>query len=192
MAGDQTVSTRERLLASAVDLMAVHGSVESVSLRAVAAATGVSPTAVYRHFADHEALLVAAIEWAWAEFDQALARASAGVADPHERLRRQGFAYVELALARTGVYTVLFGHRNAASGTHTDVGAEVFEHLVDLVGDVLDALGDERDRFRVATHLFTSIHGIAHLRSVQPGFPWPSLEEQLHEVLLHLQLVASS
>lgn len=180
--------TKQRLLASAVELMATHGSIEAVSLRAVAGAAGVSPTAVYRHFADRDALIVEALEWAWAEFDRALQAASAGTKDPHERLRRQGFAYVDVALARTGVYTVLFGHRDAASGTQTELGLEVFGNMVDLVGDVLEANGDHRPRLEVATSLFTSIHGIAHLRSVLSEFPWPALDKQLGELFEQLEL----
>ena len=185
----EKVSTKQRLLASAVELMATHGSIEAVSLRAVAGAAGVSPTAVYRHFADRDALIVQALEWAWLEFDQALTVAGADTSDPNERLHRQAIAYVDVALARTGVYTVLFGHRDAASGTQTDVGLEVFGNMVNLVGDVLDANGDQRPHLEVATYLFTSIHGIAHLRSVLPTFPWPPLGQQVDELLKQLRLV---
>lgn len=182
------VTTKQRLLASAVELMATHGSIDAVSLRAVAGVAGVSPTAVYRHFADRDALILDAIEWAWLEFGRVLDIASAGTSDPYERVHRQGHAYVDLAMERTGVYTVLFGHRDAASGTQTDVGLEVFGNMVELVGDVLAANGDQRGRFEVATHLFTSIHGIAHLRSVLPTFPWPPLDQQLDELLNQLGL----
>lgn len=184
----EKTTTKQRLLASAVELMATHGSIESVSLRAVAGAAGVSPTAVYRHFEDRDALILEALEWAWSEFDRALTAASAGIEDPHERLHRQGNAYVEVALARTGVYTVLFEHRNAGSMTRTDVGYRVFNDMVALVGEVLEANGDQRPRLEVATHLFTSIHGIAHLRSVLPTFPWPELGQQLEELLSQLRL----
>lgn len=184
----EAATTRQRLLASTVELMAVHGSIDSVSLRAVAAATGVSPTAVYRHFADRDALILEATEWAWLEFDQALSAASAGLASPHARLRRQGHAYVDVALASTGVYAVLFEHRSAGSVTRTDVGYRVFNDMADLVGEVLEANGDQRPRLEVATQLFTSIHGIAHLRSVLPTFPWPDLRQQLDDLFRQLRL----
>ncbi|MGB3737621.1 MAG: helix-turn-helix domain-containing protein, partial [Ilumatobacter sp.] len=44
--GDQL---RTDLLEAGADLIAEHGSVDGISLRAVARRTGVSPTAVYRH-----------------------------------------------------------------------------------------------------------------------------------------------
>ena len=168
--------------------MAAHGSIESVSLRAVAGAAGVSPTAVYRHFVDRDALILESIEWAWSEFDRALQAASVGTDDPHERLHRQGNAYVEVALASTGVYAVLFEHRNAESMTRTDAGYRVFSDMAALVGEVLDANDDQRPPLAVATHLFTSIHGIAHLRSVLPTFPWPDLASQLAELMTQLRL----
>lgn len=185
MADDRPL--KQRLLASAVDLMAAHGSIEAVSLRAVAGATGVSPTAVYRHFADKEALIEAALEWSWTQFDEALSSASAVGVDPHDRLRRQGEAYVDFA--RTGVYTVLFGHRDTAIGAHTDTGLAVFDKMVALVGDVLEMNGDARNSGDVGTQLFTSIHGIAHLRSVLPDFGWPPIDQQLDDLLRDLALV---
>ncbi len=177
------MSTRDRLLASAVELMAEHGEIESVSLRAVASATGVSPTAVYRHFADHDELLVAALEWAWAEFDQALDQASADAEDPHERLELQCDAYIDFALAQTGLYVVLFASRDTAAACRTDVGGVVFDKLTTVVGGVLDANDDDRPAFSVATQLFTGIHGIAHLRCAQPTFPWPELDDQKEQLI---------
>ena len=163
--------------------MAEYGEIESVSLRAVAAATGVSPTAVYRHFTDHDELLLAALEWAWGEFDAALDRASADADDVHERLALQCDAYIDFALAQTGVYVVLFANRDTAAACRTDVGAAVFEKLTVVVGDVLKANDDDRPAFSVATHLFTAIHGIAHLRCAQPTFPWPALEDQKKQLI---------
>ncbi len=184
------LSTRDRLLASAVELMAEHGSIELVSLRAVASATGVSPTAVYRHFADHDQMLTAALEWAWAEFDVALDQAGALGVDPCDRLRRECDAYIDFALARTGVYVVLFASRDAAAVTRTDVGGPVFDKLTAVVADVLAVNEDPRDPFAVATQLFTSIHGIAHLRCAQPTFPWPDLDDQKDQVLAGLGLTS--
>lgn len=179
-------STKQRLLACAVDLMATHGSLDSVSLRAVAGAAGVSPTAVYRHFADRDELVEAGIEWAWAEFDRAIEAAGEDATSPHERLRLQGHGYVDVALLRPGVYTVLFGHRGVESAY--EVGMPVFQKMADLVGDVLRANGDARHAVTVAVQLFTSIHGIAHLRVVQPTFPWPPVDDQIELLLSQIGL----
>ena len=64
---------RAELLDAATDLMATHGDIDSISLRAVARRAGVSATAVYRHFDDRLDLLRKAVRANWAEFFAALA-----------------------------------------------------------------------------------------------------------------------
>ena len=59
------------------NLMATHGDIESISLRAVASEAGVSATAVYRHFDDHLDLLRESSEYCWANFRQCARRCSA-------------------------------------------------------------------------------------------------------------------
>jgi AcrR family transcriptional regulator len=54
------LSTRQRILASARRQFAAGGS-EGVSLRRVAAQVGVTPMAIYRHFADRDALIDALV-----------------------------------------------------------------------------------------------------------------------------------
>ena len=66
---------RADLLDATVDLIAETGSVDGVSLRAAAKRAGVSPMAVYNHFEDKDALLEAAVEHCWDEFQAALAEA---------------------------------------------------------------------------------------------------------------------
>lgn len=189
--GGDAGSTRDRLLASAISLMAAHGSIDAVSLRAVASGAGVSPTAVYRHFDDHDALLVAALDWAWGEFDRALTEASRTASGPHARFERQLAAYVAFARERTGVYAVLFASRDTASTTRSRAGREVFDKMASVVADVLRANGDDREPFTVATQVFTSIHGIAHLRIVQPTFPWPDVGDQMRQLIVTLGLAVT-
>ena len=42
------------------------------------------------------------------------------------------------------------------------------------------------DPFRVATNVWTALHGIVSLRSATPRFPWPPLERQVDDVLAGL------
>jgi AcrR family transcriptional regulator len=180
--------TKDRLIQSAVALLAQHGSLASVSLRAVAADAGVSPTAVYRHYDDHNDLLEASLTWCWKEFDEAINVATEGVTDPYERFRRQGRAYVSFALARNGVYRVLFSGTAQANGAVAQTSADVFAKLVDVVGEVLMANSDDRDPFLVATQVFSWIHGIADLRCGNDQFPWPPIEDQLEALTETLRL----
>src|SRR6516225_5196353 len=50
---------REALIDAAIELLADLQDVEALSVRAVTARVGVTPTALYLHFADKDALLVA-------------------------------------------------------------------------------------------------------------------------------------
>ncbi len=81
---------RQDLLESAANLMATHGDVDSISLRAVARNAGVSATAVYRHFDDHLTLLREASEYCWANFRDALADARLSSTDPFLSFRAHG------------------------------------------------------------------------------------------------------
>ncbi len=160
-----TATTRDRLLAAAVDLLIEKGSFEQVSLRAIAAGAGVSPTAVYRHFADHAALLEAVAEWCWYRFDVAVF--GPGVVDPTDdpidRFLCSGTAYIEFAREYPGIYRVLMDHR-FDKVCRVDDGRVVFAKLVSAVADILMAKGDARDPEHVALLVHTWIHGIATLQ----------------------------
>ncbi|MEM7274508.1 MAG: TetR/AcrR family transcriptional regulator [Actinomycetota bacterium] len=188
-AGPAAGSTAERLIASAVELIAEHGAVEQVSLRSIAAGAGVSPTAVYRHFADHEALVTATVRWCWHRFDRTVNHETAHIADPYRRLQAQGRVYVRFALEQPGVYRVLFSTAGLVGVVREDVGLPVFMKLVDTVGAVLDASHDQRQALTVATQVFSWVHGIADLRLTGVDLPWEPVETQVDSLLHSLRLL---
>ena len=161
--------TEPTLIESAVALIGEGSSGQPVSLRAIASRAGVSPTAVYRHFADHDELITATVDWCWSEFDHAINVATDDIADPFERIRMQGRAYAEFGLGRTGVYRVLFSGSVHGGMSSTEHGRGIFTKLVNTVGAVLAARSDPRDPYRVATQVFTWIHGIVDLPVRIPG-----------------------
>lgn len=82
----------------------------SLSLREVAKRAAVSPAAVYRHFADKEALLAAVAAAGYAGLNQAFAASlEAAGSDPGTRLEALGVAYMDYALGHSGLYRVMFG-----------------------------------------------------------------------------------
>ena len=85
---------RTDLVEAAADLIAEHGEIEAVSLRAVARRAGVSPTAVYRHFDDHVELLRGTVDHCWSTFFEQLSSAYASSDDPFVAFRAMGDAYV--------------------------------------------------------------------------------------------------
>lgn len=77
---------RARLFAALASLMAESGF-DAVSLADIAARAGVGRTAVYNHFPDKEALLLAFIEDETSSYVATLEEALDGVEDPEEQLR---------------------------------------------------------------------------------------------------------
>ncbi len=184
---------RTELLEAAADLMARHGSIDKVGVRTVAAAAGVSPTAVYGHFEDHSELLWASVQYCFDEFTAAMAEAEQAGSDPFDRLALVGEAYLRFATDNRGKYRVMFSNRVEMPDRPERVGALAFDNLVRLVGDVLRARGDDRDGRFVAVQVWTWAHGIADLMgSVEPADEWPHPDDLFAEMRERLELVPRS
>lgn len=87
--------TRRRLFDALSSLMADHGF-DTITLADIAATAGVGRTAVYNHFADKEALLVAFIAHETDRYAAMLQHRLEEVADPVEQLRLYVRAQVRL------------------------------------------------------------------------------------------------
>ena len=97
---------RGRILDAARDLFARDGY-EAVTMRKIAEAIEYSPTAIYLHFKDKDALVR---ELCLVDFDS-LAKAFQRIArepDPLERLKKSGLAYAEFALEHPNHYRLMF------------------------------------------------------------------------------------
>jgi AcrR family transcriptional regulator len=97
---------KQRILDVARELFVEQGY-EAVSMRKIAERIEYSPTAIYLHFQDKEALLE---ELCGNDF-RALARefiVFAQIRDPLERLRASGMAYVDFALSHPQHYRLMF------------------------------------------------------------------------------------
>ena len=178
---------RVDLIDAAVELIAETGSVDGVSLRAAARRAGVSPMAVYNHFADKDALLVAAVEHCWDEFQAAIA-ATLDEPEPSARLRAAGDAYVRFALEHPGRYAVMFSGTRNLPERAVPIGMSAFDTLVAMVADILDARHDGRDPAFVAVQVHTWIHGMVSLLGCAPDGPWPSTDALLDDLMVRLGL----
>ena len=178
---------RVDLIDAAVDLIAETGSVDGVSLRAAAKRAGVSPMAVYNHFADKDALLVAAVEHCWDEFQAAIA-VTLDEPEPSARLRAAGDAYVRFALEHPGRYAVMFSGTRNLPERAVPIGMSAFDTLVAMVADILDARHDGRDPAFVAVLVHTWIHGMVSLLGCAPDGPWPSTDTLLDDLMVRLGL----
>src|SRR6056297_221784 len=179
---------RQDLLDAAADLMAVHGDIEAISLRAVARRAGVSATAVYRHFDDHVDLLRESVDHCWSSFLHVLSEAAAASPDPFVAFRAMGDAYVRFALERPGQYRVLFSNKVDLDDGDAPGGLAAFQLLIDMVARMLQANGDDRDPFFVAVQVHTWMHGIVDLCGSHPDMPWPEADALLDGVAVSLRL----
>lgn len=183
---------RTDLLDAAAELMAEHGSVDGISLRAVARCAGVSATAVYRHFDDHVELLQEAVRHCWINFLDALESARDAGTDPFDAFHRCGLAYATFATTRPGQYRVLFSGRIEIAAETAVVAEATFQILVDLVEAMLTELSDDRSAHFVAVQVHTWIHGIVDLSSGHPHDDWPPVAAQLLGLRDALGLVRES
>jgi len=190
----------DRLRAEIIDateqLVTRSGGAEAVSVRAIAEAVGVSPPAIYLHFADKDELIRAVCDRTFAAFDTAIEEAGNSTADPVESLRRRASAYVRFGLERPEQYRILFMSPPTTAPLEPDMpGADAFQHLVDAVAHAIaaGALRPELDAFVVATGLWTSMHGITSAWISLPTFPWPVLDELVeHMCTTQLRGLAAS
>lgn len=170
---------RDLVIRVATDLLAEVGDVDALTMRAVAAAAGVTPPSVYRHFPDKQALVRAVITQRFDEFTSMLRAAAASAGDqPMARLEAMTRAYVRSGLAQPGHYRVLFSAVNAGPaglglyGETEHPGAASYRALIGAVAACLPARR-RAAALPLATELWASLHGIVDLRITKPELPWP-------------------
>jgi AcrR family transcriptional regulator len=155
---------RQTLIDAGMELLRSR-AVSDLSLREVARAVGVSPTAVYRHFPDKAALLYALCE----EGAQALARmqaeAMAGASDAGTGFDATGRAYVRFALRNPALYRLMMSTRPPIGHFSGDVSAvnAAMGVLRENVSRLMPpGTSPERQR-RAAIHAWSLVHGMAML-----------------------------
>ena len=157
------------ILAAALRLIAAHG-VEGFSLREAALAIGVSPSAVYRHFAHKADLLAALSRDGFQELSQHFesAMASAALAakdDPaasaRAQLAAQGQAYVQFALAHPERFQVMFSRYGRGAGEQRSSPFRLLEQALDALCQA--GLISPGARPGAEVPVWAAIHGLACL-----------------------------
>jgi AcrR family transcriptional regulator len=168
------------IVAAAARLLAETGDEDAVSIRAVAAAVGVTPPSIYLHFADKTALMYAVCEERFTALDREIEKAAARASDPLDEIRRRGEAYVRFGLDNPEQYRILFMGRPRPPLWNEERlrTASAFEHLVEAVQRAIDAgVVPTQDPVLVALGLWASVHGITSLMIAKPEFPWPPVKQ---------------
>src|SRR5207249_1007019 len=124
----ERVQTRQRILDAARRRFVQRGY-EATTMRAIAAKIGYTPTAIYHHFEDKEALVAELSALDFRAFAQALQDFGA-VADPVERLRRTGRAYVAFGVANPMHYQFLFMTRPPKGNPKPDFFCSVLNGVI--------------------------------------------------------------
>ena len=189
----EKLATRELILDAARELFARDGY-EAVTMRGIADQIEYSPTAIYLHFADKDALiheLCVADFLALAEAFQPIAL----VADPIERIKRIGRTYVEFALAHPVHYRLMFmtslcqDEGQLDNGRKGDPAQDAYAFLRIAVVEGL-ARGRFREDFTdpelICQTLWAGVHGVAALHIALSGdtwVPWRSTDDRTTAML---------
>ena len=170
-------------MSTALDVVDDLG-VAGVSLRGVARAVGVSAPAIYAHFANLDAILLAVAERVFADLAQCLVDAGDDVPAGAARVRAVCRAYLDYAEQHPGRYQVMFGglwdataaisRGTVAPGAVDTLGRSVRTVFIDAMNDPGESVPpSDREAVTRATLAWTSLHGYAHQRLVARAYPWP-------------------
>ncbi len=185
---------RGKILDAARELFVELGY-EGVSMRKVAERIDYSPTAIYIHFADKEALFR---ELCSEDFSRLSAtfRELATIANPAERLAACGRTYVEFAVANPNHYRLMFMTPHPPTvpakcdmARKGNPNEDAFAFLLHLVTDSM-AAGAFRpgltDANLVAQTLWAAVHGVAALEITMKDDPWIEWRplQQRHEMMM--------
>ena len=184
--------TKSRILDAAREMF-VEDGVEAVTMREIAKRIEYTPTAIYHHFRDKQALIEELCVIDFRGLAQAFQKIGR-IEDPGERLRRIGLAYIDYALEHPSHYRFMFMTPKAlptesSSGAgDADGDAEPGSHAYTVLRATV-AEGIAQGRFRpefsdadeLAQILWAGVHGIASLYIVNGGkgdhVPWRDARE---------------
>ncbi|HQR60160.1 MAG TPA: TetR/AcrR family transcriptional regulator [Methylophilaceae bacterium] len=175
----QRLQTRTAILDAARELFIERG-VEAVTMREIARRVDYSPTAIYLHFKDKEALIRELCDTDFLALAQEL-RAIERIADPIERLRLLGLGYVRFAVAHPNHYRLMFmtpqvRHDPETSGIES--GNPEQDAYACLRAMVADAHADGCFRTElddpdlIAQILWAGLHGVCALEIAKKNDCW--------------------
>ncbi len=189
----QKAETRQAILDAARELFVSEG-VDATTMRAIAAKIGYTPTAIYHHFQDKDALLVELCMADFRALGQSLYKIGR-IEDPVERLRRMGMSYADFALSNSSQYRFMFmtpmqhpmvdGNGNPVSPPDEDA----YAFLLHTVTEGIEAglyRPELSDPHELAQMNWGAIHGVISLwmnHSQDPHVEWRAPRETIRSVI---------
>jgi AcrR family transcriptional regulator len=157
---------RRALLDEALATIRTDG-LEALTLREIGVRVGVSRTALYRHFADKQALITAVATEGFRMLRERLVAAWAEGGRGPVASQAMGIAYVRFAVENPAHYRVMFSRFLDCEPKEPELAAEAggaFQALVDSIA-VLQREGLVRgdDTVLVARFVWSVVHGVAML-----------------------------
>jgi AcrR family transcriptional regulator len=167
---------RTRILDAARELFANEG-VESVTMRRIADRIEYSPTAIYFHFRDKEALLAELCDCDFRSFAHGFIEI-AQIADPVERLRAAGQAYVSFGLNNPSHYRLMFMTPKTTEASTIAKGNPEEDSYAFLKGIVAELMATGRFRDDItdvdlaAQVMWSAMHGLVSLEIAKCKDEW--------------------
>lgn len=181
--------TRQALMAAARDLLLEQG-LTGLSMRKVGAKCGISAAAIYRHFADKDALLASLVSAAFSRFMGYLT-VSLSASTPLARFNAMGRQYFTFAREQPAYYQLVFmtncselGFERLDAATR-ERAQGTFQLLVDRVTECQEAGVFQPGAAQTqAAYAWSSLHGVASL------YLTGNIDEAQFETLIEAQLGA--
>ena len=145
---------RNGLLEAARAILEEH-SLSALTLRAVARKAGVSHAAPYRHFPNHEALLVELGVEGFQELRQYIVEAGKIAGPESDRIANIGAAYMRFVAKRPAVARLMFGSQLPNRDKFPALG-----HAADAIGDEIGAALHDSG---LGLAVWSAVHGLAML-----------------------------
>lgn len=192
---------RREILDATRELLADLGSMDLVSIRAIAHRVGVSSPSIYLHFRDKDQLLYEVCREAFAGFADRLIPLFAVEGTALDRLRLLGHEYVRWGLENSALYPVLFLGEPPASIEAEDLkgdpGVVVLEGLVGMVRSGIEegVIAPGHSPEAIAWAMWSGVHGAVllltssipwieeHLRSAESTMAVPDTDELIETVI---------
>jgi AcrR family transcriptional regulator len=171
---------RLRILEAAREIIREEGH-DALTIRKIGTRIEYSPMALYNHFKDKQAILLALAHDVFLKLERMLPKPKPEE-DPVATLRVGLLAYIEFGLKHSTEYEIVFMSRLSEQPASSalvpisdplgnEIGGRIaFERLVAYVQGCIGAGAMEGDPFAVARVLWTGIHGCVSLQIAMPQF----------------------
>jgi AcrR family transcriptional regulator len=173
---------RSELIAAAVAMLTDPQPVAVPSLRSIARACNVAPSAVYWHFSSEAELRSAVLDAEYTDLVNTIERSIAGLPTGVNTLVVAAQAYVTWGLAHPGAYQLLFESGDPLPETRAENGPRLQRRIVELV-----AIADSTTPFASALLLWSAQHGLVSLRLHKTDWDWEfSADEAIAQIVTAL------